>query len=65
MTRIIEIIVAATGDSTVQTKGFAGASCREASRFIEDALGTRTEEQLTAEFHQPQASQHGHLKQES
>ena len=63
MTRIIEIIVAATGDSTVQTKGFAGASCREASRFIEDALGTRIEEKLTADFHQPQAAQHDHLKQ--
>ncbi len=63
MTRTIEIIVTATGESTVQTKGFAGTSCREASRFIEEALGTRTEEQLTAEFHQTQASQHDHLEQ--
>ena len=54
MTRTIEIIVTARGESTVQTKGFAGASCREASRFIEKALGKRTGERLTAEFHQTQ-----------
>ena len=40
MTKTIEIIVRPTGETSVQTKGFAGASCREASRFIEEALGT-------------------------
>lgn len=52
MTRRIEIIVSPKGETTVQTKGFAGASCRDASKFIEQALGCRTSEQLTAEFHQ-------------
>ena len=51
MTRTIEIIVTPTGESTVQTKGFAGASCRDASRFLEEALGKRTDEKLTAEFY--------------
>jgi hypothetical protein len=50
--KIIEILVSPTGQVTVQTKGFTGASCQEASRFIEQALGRRTGEQLTAEFHQ-------------
>ena len=50
--RTIEIIVSPKGETTVQTKGFAGASCREASKFIEQALGQQTGEQLTAEFHQ-------------
>jgi hypothetical protein len=50
--KIIEIIVSATGATTVQTRGFAGSSCRDASRFIEDALGQRITENLTAEFHQ-------------
>ena len=52
MTKIIEIIISPTGQSRVETKGFAGAECREASKFIEQALGQRTSEQLTAEFHQ-------------
>jgi hypothetical protein len=52
--RIIEITVSSTGQTTVQTKGFAGSSCRDASKFIEQALGQRTSEQLTAEFHQAQ-----------
>ena len=50
--KTIEIIVASDGKTTVQTKGFAGSSCRDASRFLEQALGQRTAEQLTAEFHQ-------------
>jgi hypothetical protein len=52
MTRTIEVIVSPTGQSKVETKGFAGASCRQASEFLEKALGQRQSEQLTAEFHQ-------------
>ena len=50
--KTIEITVDKDGRVTVETKGFAGGSCREASRFVEEALGTRTSERLTAEFHQ-------------
>ena len=32
--------------------GFVGGECREASKFVEQALGKRGQEQLTAEFHQ-------------
>jgi hypothetical protein len=52
MNQIIEIIVAPNGQSQVQTKGFTGSSCRQASQFIEKALGQRTREQLTADFYQ-------------
>lgn len=52
MTRIIEILISPSGQTTVQTQGFAGASCQEASRFLEQALGKRLQETLTAEFHQ-------------
>jgi hypothetical protein len=52
MTRTIEIIVAPNGETKVETKGFAGSECRDASRFIEQTLGRPTKEQLTAEFHQ-------------
>ena len=50
--KTIEIIVNSKGEATVTTKGFAGQSCREASKFVETALGQRIGEQLTAEFHQ-------------
>ena len=50
----IEIIVSPKGETTVTTQGFAGSSCRDASKFIEQALGQQTGERLTAEFHQTQ-----------
>jgi len=58
MSRVIEVIVSPTGETKIETKGFAGASCRDASRFVEEALGQRIGEQLTAEFHQQQTNQH-------
>ena len=57
MTQVIEIIVSPDGQARIETKGFAGASCRDASRFIEQALGQKAGEQLTAEFHQAQPTQ--------
>ena len=54
MTRTIELIVTPDGKTTVQTRGFVGSSCQDASRFIEQALGQRTEEKLTTEFHPAQ-----------
>jgi hypothetical protein len=53
MNRTIEITVLADGQTRVETKGFSGAACRQASRFLENALGQTTSEQLKAEFHQP------------
>lgn len=52
MTKRIEIIVSPKGETTVTTKGFVGGSCREASKFIEEALGKQSGERLTAEFYQ-------------
>lgn len=54
MTRLIEVTVSPRGEATVQTRGYAGGECRDASRFLEQALGARTGEVLTAEFHQRQ-----------
>lgn len=50
-TKTIEIIVSPQGAATVTTKGFAGATCREASKFLEQALGQVAGERLTTEFH--------------
>ena len=60
MTKTIEIIVTAKGETSVQTKGFTGSSCRDASRFIEQALGERTSETLTPEFHQTASVEQRH-----
>lgn len=61
--QIIEITVAADGSTRVETRGFAGSICRQASAFVEQALGQRTGEQLTSEFYvqqsQPQTLQEG------
>jgi Protein of unknown function (DUF2997) len=51
MTLTIEIIVSPTGQTKIETKGFAGSSCRDASRFLEEALGVKTEDRPTVEFY--------------
>jgi hypothetical protein len=52
--KTIEIIVTTDGRTNVQTLGFSGPSCRDASKFIEEALGQRIAENRTAEFYQTQ-----------
>jgi hypothetical protein len=52
LNKTIEITVDAKGAVVVETKGFAGPSCKDASRFLEQALGEPTAERLTTEFHQ-------------
>jgi hypothetical protein len=53
--KIIEITVDSKGQARVETRGFTGGECREASKFIEHALGQRTDEKLTADFYQGQS----------
>ena len=50
--KTIEIIVTPNGDTRLETRGFSGSACREASAFLEQAIGQRTVERLTGEFHQ-------------
>jgi hypothetical protein len=50
--KTIEITVSPKGETRIQTKGFSGQECREASKFLEQALGQCAAEHLTAEFHQ-------------
>jgi len=51
MSKIIEIIVSPKGETKLETKGFAGSGCQEASRAFEQALGMKTGEQLTPEYY--------------
>ena len=57
MNKRIEIVVDSKGSTTVETKGFAGSECVEASRFIEQALGQKTSERTTAEFYTKSSAQ--------
>ena len=59
--RIIEITINPKGETRIQTKGFAGASCRNATRDLEKALGLVQTDQPTAELYQ---SQPAHQQQE-
>ena len=51
--KIIEITVDADGKAKVQTKGFTGGACKEASRFVERALGLVVADVPTAEAFLP------------
>jgi hypothetical protein len=62
--KTIVITIDPKGNSRVETKGYQGDECREASRFVEQALGRRTSETLTAEYHQAQTAQND-LRQSS
>jgi len=52
MSRLIEVIVSPQGETTVQTKGYAGADCLQASKFLEQALGIVAAERNTGEYYQ-------------
>ena len=57
MSQIIEVIVTATGEMRIETKGFAGSACQQATRRLEEALGKRNGEVMTAEFYQSERTQ--------
>ncbi len=59
MAQIIEVNISPTGEITVQTKGYAGADCRQASRFLEEGLGVTIQDRTTSEFYaEDQVQQH-------
>ena len=58
MIKTVEITVLPNGQTKIETKGFVGSACRQASQFMERALGQQTDEVLKAEFHQSACSQH-------
>ena len=51
MSQTIEVTVSPKGETRIETKGFSGGTCRDASKTLEAALGVRESEQLTSEFH--------------
>ena len=57
MARIIEVTVSPQGETTVQTKGYTGGACLQASKFLEQALGVATTDFKTADFYQQAVEQ--------
>ena len=61
--KTIEIIVTPNGQTSVQTKGFTGTECRQASEFIETALGRQIARAAHKQFYtqesEPQRLQEG------
>lgn len=53
------IITFHQGSSTVETSGFKGASCKDATRVIEAALGQVQHVQKKPDFHAVGTVQHG------
>ncbi len=45
------MIVSPQGETTVQTKGYAGTDCLQATKFLEQALGVVTSDRKTTEIH--------------
>ena len=51
--KTIEIVISPAGQTQLQTTGFQGRSCLDATRELEAALGATTSDRRTAEFYQP------------
>lgn len=56
MSRRILVKVSPAGEIIVEAEGFQGKGCVEATKAIEDALGTRTSRGLKSEFLRQQST---------
>lgn len=57
----VVIEVAPSGEITIDAVGFSGASCEQATKFLEEALGTVCNRAKKPEYHQ-QRSVHAKQK---
>lgn len=60
----IQITVDPDGEVTVKAEGFVGKGCKEATRFIEKALGSVTGRTMTSAYYQTQTGNRLQQKQE-
>ena len=61
--KTIDVILAPDRSSRVETNGFTGSDCRQASEFLEQALGTRQREPLKPDFFQAEVQQQQQARQ--
>lgn len=62
--KVIELTVSPDGETRLETNGFQGSVCREASRFLESALGASMSETLKEEFHATESQENVDLQQD-
>ena len=51
--KTILVTISPTGDTRLETRGFAGGECRDADAFLRHTLGVPLQEERTAEFYTP------------
>ena len=51
MAKIIQVIVSPKAETKIETTGFTGSSCQDATRELERALGGTVSENLTGEYY--------------
>jgi hypothetical protein len=51
MTKIMKVTVSPKGETKLETIGFSGSACQDATRDFERALGVATGEQFTGEYY--------------
>jgi len=51
-TTTIEIIISPAGEINIEAVGFKGPDCEQATRYLEEALGTAGKTIKKPEFHQ-------------
>ena len=61
--KTIQVIVAHDGSSRVETVGFTGTQCRQASEFLEQALGVKQTEKLTEDYYRSEVSEKQQARQ--
>ena len=49
--KTIDVIIDTDGNIEVQTTGFSGPECKQATADLERALGTVTDDRVTSEYH--------------
>jgi hypothetical protein len=51
LTQTIEITVSPTGETKLETRGFSGSACRDASSALQQALGVTLSDLATRELY--------------
>jgi hypothetical protein len=51
MSKTIQITISPKGETKIETQGFTGSSCQDATRALEAALGAKTSDTLTGEYY--------------
>lgn len=51
MSKTIQITISPKGETKIETAGFSGSSCQDATRELEKALGATVNENMTSEYY--------------